>query len=111
MADFTFAQSRAGFEESGETIENFSEQTAGLTCFDHADKQAIKNARMFGDRFVKSFATLHACDHIADHVPQILLSFRIALFVKRGQRLHERNASFDHGRKLPGEKDEIGFFD
>ena len=42
---------------------------------------------------------------------QSLLPLRVALLVKRGQRLDERDAGLDHGGELPGEQNEIGFFD
>ena len=41
------AQARARFEEAGQTIENFREQTAVFTGFDHADEKPIEDARMF----------------------------------------------------------------
>ena len=66
---------------------------------------------MFRDRFVESFAALHARGDIADDVAQIALPFRVALLVERGQRLDERDAGLDHGRELAGEENEIGFLD
>ena len=82
-----------------------------LARFDHADIEPVENARMFRDRFVESFAALHAGGDVADDVAQIALPFRVALFVERGQRLDQRNAGFDHGRELPGEENQVGFFD
>ena len=105
------AQAGARFEEAGQPVENLREQTAMLTGFHHADEEAIEHARMFRDRFVESFAALHAGGHVTDDVAQVLLPLRVALVVKRGQRLDERNTGFDHGRKLAGEEDEVGFFD
>ena len=41
---------------------------------------------------------------------QAALAFRVALIVKGGQTLNERNAGLNHGRKLAGEENEIGLF-
>src|SRR5947208_7700445 len=38
------AQTRAGFEESGQAVQNFGEQTSMLTRFHHADKKPIKTS-------------------------------------------------------------------
>ena len=105
------AQSRAGFEEPGQPIQNLREQTAGFTRFHHADKQPVENARMFRDRFMESFAALNARGHVADDVAQDFCRLGIALLVERGQRLDERNAGVDHRGQLPGEKHQIGLFD
>ena len=66
---------------------------------------------MFRDRFVEGFAALHARGHVADDVAQVALAFRVALVVERGHGLHQRNTGFDHGRKLPGKENEVGFLD
>src|SRR4029077_4603754 len=50
-----FGQTPAGFEESGQAIENFGEQTSMLTRFHHANKKSIENAGMFGERFMECF--------------------------------------------------------
>src|SRR5438046_677444 len=104
------AQTRARFEESGQAIQNFGEQTSMLARFDHADKEPIENEGMFGERFMECFATLHPRCDIADHGPQRSLPSRISLFVQSGQSLHQRNTRLDHGRKLPGKENKIGLF-
>ena len=60
---------------------------------------------------MESLAALHARGHVADDVAQALLPFRIALIVKGGQGLDQRDAGLDHGGKLSGKENEIGFFD
>ena len=52
------AQSGAGFEEAGQPVENFGQQTAVFTRFHHADKKPIEDTRMFRDRFVETFRRL-----------------------------------------------------
>src|SRR5207249_5918152 len=104
------AQTRAGFEESGQAVQNFGEQTSMLARFHHADKKPIENQRMFGERFMEGFATLHPRCDIADYGSQPSLPFRVSLFVQSGQSLHQRNTRLDHGRKLSGKKYEIGLF-
>ena len=81
-----------------------------LARFDHADKEPIENAGMFGERFMECFATLHPRCDIADNGPQRCLPSRISLFVQSGQSLHQRNTRLDHGRKLPGKENKIGLF-
>src|SRR5205814_2972102 len=105
------AQPRAGFEEAGETVENLREQTAVLTGLHHAYEKPIKHSRMFRDRFVKSFAALHAGGYVTDDMPQALLAFWIALVIESSQGLDQRNAGLDHRGKLSGKKNEIGLFD
>ena len=105
------AQTRAGFEEAGQPIENLGQQTAGFARFHHADEQPIEDARMLRDRLVKGFAALDARGDVADDVAQIALPFRVALLVERGQRLDERDAGLDHGGELAGKENEIGLLD
>lgn len=79
-----------------------------LTRFDHAHKEPVKDARMFGNGFIESFAALHVRSHIADDVPKVALAFRIALLVKSGQSFHECDAGLDHRRKLAREQNQVG---
>ena len=65
---------------------------------------------MFPDRFVKCFSALHAGGDVAHDVTQTALALGIALVVKRGQSLDQRNASLNHGGELAREKHEVGFF-
>src|SRR5262245_23334032 len=39
----------AGFEETGQPVENFREQTTGFARLDHTDEEAIEDPRMFGN--------------------------------------------------------------
>ena len=105
------AQTRAGFEESGKPIENFGEQTAVLAGFHHADVEPIENARMFARSIREGLAALHARGDVANDVFEIFLPLIVALLVERGHRLDERDAGFNHGRELAGEKHEVGFLD
>jgi hypothetical protein len=82
-----------------------------LAGFHHADEEPIKHTRMFGNRFVESFAALHTGGDVADDVAQAFLTLGIALVVKGGQRLDQRDARLDHRRELAGEEDKVGFFD
>jgi hypothetical protein len=41
------AQARAGFEKTGQPVQNLGEQAARLTCFHHADKETVEHAWMF----------------------------------------------------------------
>jgi len=81
-----------------------------LARFHHADKKPIENQGMFGERFMKRFATLYSRGDIADDGSQPSLSFRIRLLVQSGQGLNKRNTRLDHRRKLAGEENEVGFF-
>src|ERR1700676_5051044 len=65
---------------------------------------------MFRDRLVKRLSTLHPCGDVADDEAQIALPLRVALLVKSGQGLDERNSRLDHGCELAGEKNNIGLF-
>src|SRR3954464_15435844 len=62
------AKSRAVFQKSGQSIKDFSEETAVLTCLDHADEQPVKCPRMFRQRFIKCLTTLHSHGDVADHI-------------------------------------------
>src|SRR5438128_82407 len=78
-----------------------------LAGFNHADEEAIEDSRMLSDRFIESLTALDASCNITYDMAEIALALRIALFVKSGQRLHERNTGLDHGRELAGEQHHI----
>src|SRR5207253_9080017 len=105
------AESGTRLKKPREPIENLGQQTAMLARFNHADKKPIKYARMLGNRLIKCIAALNPGRDVTNDKAQIALAFRIALFVKSGQRLHERDTGFDHGGQLAGEEDDIGLFD
>ena len=60
---------------------------------------------------LKCFTALDTGRHVADDMAEAALPLRVALFVKRGHRLDERNAGLDHRRELPGKQNQIGLFD
>src|SRR2546430_11525241 len=78
-----------------------------LTGLNHADEEPVKHSRMLGDRFIESLAALDASSNIAYDMAEIALALRIALLVKSGQSLHERNTGLDHGGELAGEQHHI----
>src|SRR5207248_3938894 len=106
-----FAQTRARFQKASQPVENLRQETAVFTCLHHAHKKPIKHAWMFCDRFVEAFATLHTGGHVTNNVTQVALPFRIALVVERRHSLDKGNASLDHGRKLPGKKNQVRLLD
>src|SRR6476646_10148597 len=66
---------------------------------------------MFGDRFVECFTALDSGGDITNDIAKIALPLGIALLIKRGHGLDERDTGLDHGGELPGNKNGIGFFD
>ena len=98
------AQAGGVFQISGQTGENFSEQTAFFTGGHHADVKPAENLGMLLQRLGETVAAFDAGADVFDDVAH---DFVGGLFGQSLERLHHGQTGVDHRGQLAGENDEV----